>query len=151
MAGSKRPRVCKDYSKPPYRVFWRRLILKNTPPRDLAAPPIATVLVASFVALPPFGRLEDRVEVSMLVDVKRAPYPGDASRVSAASSNTLNPPVIRPYPPLYHTLLKIQAPPPKLSLRIKHRCIHGIMMRLPHHPHQCVYELVLNLINASTN
>jgi hypothetical protein len=40
----------------------------------------------------------------------------------------------------------------KLSLRIKHRCIHGIMMRLPHHPHQCVHELlVLNLINASTN
>jgi hypothetical protein len=38
-----------------------------------------------------------------------------------------------------------------VSLRIIHRCIHCIMMRLPHHPHQCVHELVLNLINESTN
>jgi hypothetical protein len=81
----------------------------NTPPFDLAAPPVATFLLATFVVLPPFGRLD----VSMLVDVGRAPYTSVAPRLSAARSNTRVPPLIRPYPPLHHTLLKIHAPPPK--------------------------------------
>jgi hypothetical protein len=33
------------------------------------------------------------------VDVERAPFPCVASRLSAASSNTRAPPLIRPYPP----------------------------------------------------
>jgi hypothetical protein len=35
----------------------------------------------------------------MPVDVKRAPFPSAASPLSAAISDTLNPRVIRPYPP----------------------------------------------------
>jgi hypothetical protein len=37
----------------------------------------------------------------------------------------------------------------RVSLRIEHRCIHGIMMRLQ--THQCVHELVPYLINAFMN
>jgi hypothetical protein len=37
----------------------------------------------------------------------------------------------------------------QLVLRIKHRCIHGIIMHLPHHPHQCIHEFVPNIVNAS--
>jgi hypothetical protein len=85
--------VCGNYSNPPYRGFRLRLILRITPPLDLAAPPDATVLLAVVVVLPPFGRLD----VSMLVDVERAPYSSAASRFSAASSNILDPPFIRPY------------------------------------------------------
>jgi hypothetical protein len=85
------------------------MILRITPPPNLADPPVATVRLAVVVVLPPFGRLD----VSRLVDVERAPYPSAASRLSAASSNTLSPSLIRPYPPLYHTLLKIDAPPPQ--------------------------------------
>jgi hypothetical protein len=61
--------------------------------------------------LPPFGQLD----VNMVVDVERVPYPRGASRLSAANSNTRVPPVIRPYHPLHHTLLKIHAPPPQMG------------------------------------
>jgi hypothetical protein len=81
------------------------------PSPDFAAPPDATILLAVGVVLPPFGRLD----VNMLVDVERVPNPGAAFRLSAASSNTLNPPVIRPYPLLHHTLLKIHAPTPQMG------------------------------------
>jgi hypothetical protein len=86
-------RGCGNYSNPSCRVFRWRLIIKNTPPPDLAAPPVAIVLLAGVVVLPSFGRLE----VNMLVDVERAPYPSAASRLSAASSNTRVQPLIRPY------------------------------------------------------
>jgi hypothetical protein len=39
----------------------------------------------------------------------------------------------------------------KLNLRIKHRYIHWIMTNMPHHLHQCVYELLPYLIFASMN
>jgi hypothetical protein len=100
-----------NYLNPPYRVFRRRLIVRIASPPDLAAPPNAIVLLAVVVVLPLFGRLY----VNMLVDVERAPFPSIASRLSAASSNTLNPPLIRPYPYLHHTLLKTQAPPPRMG------------------------------------
>jgi hypothetical protein len=108
MVGSKGPRGCGNYSNPLYRLFRRLMILMNTTPPDLAAPPVATDLLDVGVVLPPLGRLD----VSMLVDVERAPYPSGASRLSAAGSNTRVPPLIRPHPPLHHTLLlKIHGPP----------------------------------------
>jgi hypothetical protein len=72
-----------------YRVFRRRLILRITPPLDLAAPPVAYVLVIVGVVLSPFGRLDD----SLPVGVDLAPYPSVASRLSAANSNTRVPPL----------------------------------------------------------
>jgi hypothetical protein len=111
MVGSKKPAGCRNYSNLPYRVSRRRLILKNTPLPDLAAPPIVTILRVVGVVLPPFGRLD----VSMLIDVKRAPYPSVVSRISTASSNTHAPPLIRPYPPRHHKLMKIHAPPPQIG------------------------------------
>jgi hypothetical protein len=76
------------------------------PPLDLAALPVATVLLSAGVVMPSFGRL-DR---NRLVDAELSPYPSVAS---AANSNTRVPPLIRPYPPRLHTLLKIHAPSPK--------------------------------------
>jgi hypothetical protein len=43
----------------------------NTPPSDLAAHPVATVLLDARVVLPLFGRLD----FSTLVDVERELYP----------------------------------------------------------------------------
>jgi hypothetical protein len=83
--------------------------MRITPPPDLAAPSDATILLALVVVLTPFGWLD----VMRLVDVERTPHPSATCRLSTASSNTLNPPLIRPHPPLHHTLLKVQAPPPK--------------------------------------
>jgi hypothetical protein len=54
----------------------------------------------------------------MLVDVERSPYPSAVSQLSGASSNTLNPPLIRPYPLLHHTLLKVHAPNPQMGRHI---------------------------------
>jgi hypothetical protein len=68
------------------------MILKSTPPQELAASPVATVLLAAGIMSHPFGRLD----VNMLVDVEQAPYPSAASWLSAASSNTRVPPLIRP-------------------------------------------------------
>jgi hypothetical protein len=50
-----------------------------------------------------------------------------------------------------HTFFSKSNPQLCVGLRIKDRCIHCIMMRLPHRPHQCVHELVAHLINASMN
>jgi hypothetical protein len=105
VAGSKKGG---NYSNPPYRVFRRRLILRITLPPYLAAPPVATVLLVVVLVLPPFGRFD----VCRLVEVERAQYPSLASRLSAASSTTRAPPLICPYSPRHHTLLKIHAPNP---------------------------------------
>jgi hypothetical protein len=111
MAGSKKAAGVQKLFKPSVPVFRRRQILRNTPPLDLGAPPVARVLLAVGVVLPDFGRLD----VSRLVDVERAPYPSAASRLSAANSNTRVPPFIRPYPPRHLKFLKIQAPPPVMG------------------------------------
>jgi hypothetical protein len=66
--------------------------MRITPPPDLAAPPVATVLLVVGVVQPPFGRLDSNT----LVDVEPSPYPSVASRLSAASYNTRVPPLIRP-------------------------------------------------------
>jgi hypothetical protein len=63
-------------------------------------------LSAYGVVLPSFGRLD----VIKQVDVKRAPYPNVDSWLSAASSNTRVPPLIRPYPPRHHILPEIHPP-----------------------------------------
>jgi hypothetical protein len=81
----------------------------NIPPPYFAALPVAIVLLAAGVVMPPFGRLD----VCMMVDVERAPYPSVASGFFAASSNTRVPSLICPYPPLHPTLLKMHAHPPK--------------------------------------
>jgi hypothetical protein len=52
-------------SNPHQRVSRRRLILRITPPLDLAAPPVATILLDVGVVLPPLGQLD----VNMPVDV----------------------------------------------------------------------------------
>jgi hypothetical protein len=90
MAGSKKAAGVRKLFKLSVPVFRRYLIMRITPP-----PYLATVLLVVGVLMPPFGRLD----VSMLVDVERAPYPSAASRVSAANSNIRVPPPIRPYPP----------------------------------------------------
>jgi hypothetical protein len=114
MVESEKAAGCGNYLCYPYRVFRRRLILSYTPPPNLTAPPVATALLAARVVLPPFGRLDVSrlVDITLLVDVERVPCPSTASRVSAASSNTLNLPLICPYSPLHHTRMKIHAPTP---------------------------------------
>jgi hypothetical protein len=111
MAGSKRAAGVRTLFKPsvpgiPAEVY---------PYEHPAAPPIATILLALGVVLPPFGRLD----ATRLVDVEQAPYPSAASRLSAASSNTRVPPLIRPYPPRHPTLMKIQAPTPQMRWYLK--------------------------------
>jgi hypothetical protein len=61
----KTPRGNGNYLDHPHRVFGRRFILKFTPPLDLAALPVATVLLVVGVVLPPLGQLD----VNMPVDV----------------------------------------------------------------------------------
>jgi hypothetical protein len=104
MVGIQFPAGVRKSFKPCVPCIRRRLILRITPPPDdLAAPPDESALLIIVVVLPSFGRLD----VSMLVDVERAPYPSVASRLSAASSNILNQPLICPFPPLHLTLVKI--------------------------------------------
>jgi hypothetical protein len=74
---------------PPFMGFRQR-------PPYLAAPPVATVVFAAVVVLPPpLGE----PDVDMLVDEQRAPFHGASSRLSASNTtNALNPPLIPPYP-----------------------------------------------------
>jgi hypothetical protein len=102
MAGSERPRGCGKYSNPPYPVF---PAADDTLEHPAAKPRHCDI----GIVIPPFGRLD----VNGLVDVERAPYPSGASRHSAACSNTRVSPLIHPYHPHHHTLMKILAPPPK--------------------------------------
>jgi hypothetical protein len=108
MAGSKKAAGVRILFKPSVPGFPAAVDPHEHPPPDLAAHHVATLLIDVVVLLPPFGRLDVRI----LVDDDRAPYPSDTFRLSTASSYTLNPPFVRPYPPLHHIVLKIQAPPP---------------------------------------
>jgi hypothetical protein len=58
-------RGCENYSNPPHKVFRRRFILRRAPPLDLAAPPVAIVLLVVDVVPPHLGHLD----VNMPVDV----------------------------------------------------------------------------------
>jgi hypothetical protein len=47
---------------------------------------------------------------------QRASFHGDAFRLTIASSNARVPPLIRPYPPRHHTLLRDMPHSPKVGL-----------------------------------
>jgi hypothetical protein len=51
-----------------------------------------------------------------LVDSERTLFLGAASRLTIATSNARDPPVIRMYPPRHHTLLRYMSHSPKIGL-----------------------------------
>jgi hypothetical protein len=57
----------------------------------------------------PLGQLE----VNMIIDDLREPFPRAASRLSVAISHTLDPPLIRPYPPPRKVLHMYMPHPPQ--------------------------------------
>ena len=83
MAGSKKAAGVRNLFKPSVPDF--PAAADPHKPLNLAALSSrrSSSLLLLFV-LPPFGRLD----VNMMVDVERAPYPGAASRLFAASSDT---------------------------------------------------------------
>jgi hypothetical protein len=48
-----------------------------------------------------------------------APFPSGAFRLSAAGSNTLNPPLIRPYPPRQKNISQVHAPSPQIERHMR--------------------------------
>jgi hypothetical protein len=97
---------------PPYKAFRQRLILRI----DAAShsrysacdrPPACVMSCLS----PREGSIGTR-----LVDGERAPFPGAPSRLTIASSAVGVPPLIRPYPPRHHTLLRYMPQPPQARL-----------------------------------
>jgi hypothetical protein len=97
---------------PLYMHFRRRLILRiaAASPSRFSACDRPPACVASCL-VPREGATYTRP-----VDVKRAPFPAAASRLTIESSNARVPPLIRPYPPSHHALMRYMSHPPRSAL-----------------------------------
>jgi hypothetical protein len=91
-------------------VFPAAANLISTTPPDLAALLAAAVLLALDVELHPPRWVCSTPRT--VVDAERAPFPSAATRLSAASSNTRVPPLIRPYPSHQRSISEKPPPPP---------------------------------------